>query len=134
MNTRSVAILSLFAGALLGGAAIQGLHAQSKAPVYVVAEMNPRWPEGFLFFAQNYGSKIRELIKSHGGRVVALGGGPQGYVTAIEGEPPEHAAVQVWDSMDQLQAYRNDPQFKELRTIGEKYVRFYSYAIDGLSE
>jgi uncharacterized protein (DUF1330 family) len=134
MKTRSVAILSLFAAALLGGAAIQGLHAQSKAPVYVVTELDSdQPPEMFLYFEQTYGPKFRELIKSHGGRVVALG--IMGGVTRIEGErPPLRAEVQVWDSRDQLHAYRNDPQFKELRTIGEKYARFYSYAVDGFSE
>src|SRR5262245_23889295 len=38
------------------------------------------------------------------------------------GAPPKRAVVQVWDSMEKLQAWRNDPQFKELRQIGGKYA------------
>ena len=38
MKTRSMAALALLAGAAIGAVAVQGLHAQSKAPVYVVTE------------------------------------------------------------------------------------------------
>jgi hypothetical protein len=31
--------------------------------------------------------------------------------------------------MEKLQAWRNDPQFKELRQIGGKYATFRSFAI-----
>jgi uncharacterized protein (DUF1330 family) len=120
-------MLSLFAGALLGSAAIQGLHAQSKAPVYVVEEIDDMVPEMYAFYVL----KIRELIEAHGGRVVTL---DFGNVTAIEGHAPPHAAVQMWDSMDQVQAYRNDPKFKELRQIAEKYAPVRSFAVEGLPQ
>ena len=38
MKTRSMAALALLAGAAIGAVAVQGLHAQTKAPVYVVTE------------------------------------------------------------------------------------------------
>jgi hypothetical protein len=38
MNTRPTAALALLAGAAIGAIAVQGLHAQTKAPVYVVTE------------------------------------------------------------------------------------------------
>jgi uncharacterized protein (DUF1330 family) len=57
-----------------------------------------------------------------------------GKVTTIEGETPKRVALQQWDSMEKLQAYRNDPTFKELRKIGEKYAKFRSYAVEGLQQ
>jgi heme-degrading monooxygenase HmoA len=53
---------------------------------------------------------------------------------AIDGQAPKRAVVQVWDSMEKLQAWRNDPQFKELRQIGEKYAKFRAFAIEGVAQ
>jgi len=55
-------------------------------------------------------------------------------VTAIEGAAPQRAAVQVWDSLEKVEAYRNDPKFKELRAIGEKYAKFRTFVIEGLAQ
>jgi hypothetical protein len=40
MKTHYTVALSMIAGAALGAAAIQGLHAQAKPPVYSVAEIS----------------------------------------------------------------------------------------------
>jgi len=39
MKTRYTVALSMFAGAALGAAAIQGLHAQAKPPVYLIGQI-----------------------------------------------------------------------------------------------
>ncbi len=53
-------------------------------------------------------------------------------LTAFDGAAPTRAVVQVWDSVEKIQASRNDPQFKEQRQIGEKYGKFRSFAIEGV--
>jgi hypothetical protein len=60
--------------------------------------------------------------------------GMAGKVTTIEGDTPKRVALQQWDSMEKLQAYRNDPKFKELRQIGDKYAKFRSYAVEGVAQ
>jgi len=40
MKTRYTVVLSMIAGAALGSAAIQALHAQGKPPVYLVTEID----------------------------------------------------------------------------------------------
>jgi hypothetical protein len=40
MKSRYAVALSLLAGTALGAAAVQGLHAQAKPPVYYVAEID----------------------------------------------------------------------------------------------
>ena len=134
MKTRFTVALSMLAGAALGAAAVQGLHAQAKPPIYYVAEIDVTNPDAY---GKEYAPKMQALIKSHGGRQLAIGGtagaGAKA-VTAVDGAPPTRAVVQVWDSMEKIQAWRNDPQFKELRQIGEKYAKFRAYAIEGVAQ
>jgi uncharacterized protein (DUF1330 family) len=105
--------LALLAGAALGALAVQGLHAQVKPPVYYVGEINVTNSEAY---SKEYAPKAQALIKKHGGRFLALGGsgGATVKITALEGDPPQRAAVQVWDSMEKLQAWRSDPEFKDV--------------------
>jgi uncharacterized protein (DUF1330 family) len=134
MKTRFTVALSMLAGVALGAAAIQGLHAQAKPPIYYVAEIDVTNPDAY---GKEYAPKMQALIKSHGGRQLAIGGtagaGAKA-VTAVDGPAPKRAVVQVWDSMEKMQAWRNDPQFKELRQIGEKYAKFRAYAIEGVAQ
>ncbi len=133
MKAQYKVAVAMLASAALGGLAVQALHAQAKPPVYAVAEITVTDPDGY---AKEYAPKIRELIKASGGRLVAIGGvgGMAGKVTKIEGEAPQRAAVQVWDSIEKFQAYRDTPQFKEVRKIGEKYAKFRTFVIEGLPQ
>src|SRR5436305_934121 len=60
MKTRYTVALSMVAGAALGGAAIQGLHAQAKPPVHYVAEIDVTNPDAY---AKEYAPKAQALIK-----------------------------------------------------------------------
>jgi Domain of unknown function (DUF1330) len=71
MKTRLTVALSMLAGAALGAVAVQGLHAQAKPPVYYVSEIDVTNPDGY---GKEYAPKMQALIKSHGGRLIAIGG------------------------------------------------------------
>src|SRR5262245_50710834 len=133
MKTRYTVTLSMIAGAAIGGAAIQGLHAQAKPPVYYIAEIDVTNPEAY---GKEYAPKAQALIKSHGGKFLAIGGaaGATATITSLDGQGPKRAVVQIWDSMEKIQAWRNDPEYKKLREVGDKYAKFRSYAIEGLSQ
>jgi uncharacterized protein (DUF1330 family) len=134
MDTKFKLTLAVLAGTALGAAAIQGLHAQAKPPVYYVSEIDVSNPDAY---GKEYATNMQALIKSHGGRQLAIGGsGGAGAttVTAFDGAAPKRAVVQVWDSMEKIQAWRNDPKFKELRQIGEKYAKFRSFSIEGMAQ
>jgi uncharacterized protein (DUF1330 family) len=125
-------VASLLAGTAVFLAGDFTAHAQAKPPVYYVAEIDVTNTEDY---PKEYALKMQALIKSHGGRPLAIGGtGGAGakQLTAFDGAPPTRAVVQVWDSVEKIQAWRNDPQFKELRQIGEKYGKFRSFAIEGV--
>jgi uncharacterized protein (DUF1330 family) len=133
MNTNSKIALAVVTGAALGAAAMQGLHAQAKAPVYYIAEIDVSNPEAY---AKEYAPKAQAIIKSHGGHFLAIGGAAAtgGKVTTFDGEGPKRAVVTRFDSMDKIEAWRNDPEYKELRKTGQKYATFRSFAVDGLPE
>ena len=63
--------VAILAGMVIGAAAVEGLHAQAKPPVYLIGEIDVTNPEGY---AKEYLPKAREIIKQHGGQVVAAGG------------------------------------------------------------
>jgi uncharacterized protein (DUF1330 family) len=123
--------LATLAGIALGAAAIQALHAQAKPPVYFVAEIEVTNPEAY---GKEFAPKAQAIIKSHGGKFLAIGGtagATAKQIIGFEGEAPKRAVVQVWDSMEKHQAWRNDPEYKKLREIGDKYAKFRSFAIEG---
>ncbi|HLH97947.1 MAG TPA: DUF1330 domain-containing protein [Xanthobacteraceae bacterium] len=126
--------LAMLTGAAIGAAAVNGLHAQAKAPVYVVTAIDVTNPDAY---GKEYAPKAQALIKTSGGRFVALGGvagAGAGKVTAFDGEAPKRVTIQARDSLEQYQAYRNLPTFKEVREIGEKYAKFHTFAVDGVSQ
>lgn len=127
--------IAMLAGVAIGAVAVRGLHAQAKPPVYYVAEITVTNPEAY---AKEFASKVQPIIKAHGGRFVAIGGsggaGAAAKATAIDGDPPQRVIVQVWDSMDKIQAWRDDPDYQALRKIGDKYATFRSFAIEGLPQ
>jgi uncharacterized protein (DUF1330 family) len=134
MKTYCTIALAMLAGAALGGAAIQALQAQGKPPVYYVAEIDVSNPDAY---SKEYAPKAQAMIKAAGGRQPAIGGAGganAGRVTAFGGEAPKRAVVQVWDSMEKIQAWRANPEFVELRKVGDKYAKFRSFATEGLSQ
>jgi uncharacterized protein (DUF1330 family) len=119
--------LGTFAGIGIGVAAMQTLHAQSKPPVYYISEIEVTDIDGYT---KNYATKGQTIIKAAGGRYLAVGQ----KVTAFDGEAPKRVVLQVWDSMEKLQALRDSADYKELRKTGEKYAKFRSFAVEGLPQ
>ena len=125
--------VAVTAGVAIGALAVQGLHAQAKAPVYFVAEIDVTNPDAY---AKEYAPKAQAIIKAAGGRFLAVGGSAAttGTVTAFDGDAPKRVVVQVWDSMEKIRAWRANPEYVEIRKVGEKYAKFRSFAVDGLQE
>src|ERR1700737_4506221 len=78
--------LTAIAGVIVGGAAVQYLHAQSKPPIYYVAEFNSADPEGYM---REYAPKEQALTRGYGGRRLAAGQKEIG----IEGGPPSGGII-----------------------------------------
>jgi uncharacterized protein (DUF1330 family) len=121
--------LATLAGVAVGALTAEGLHAQSKPPVYFIGEIEVTDPEGY---AKEYLPKARELIKAHGGQLVASGGAAGATpVIAVDGEPPKRVAIYRYDSVEAVKAWRNDPAYEQVRKIGEKYAKYRTFAVEG---
>jgi len=128
MKTKYAVQLAVIVGFGLGAVAIEGLHAQAKPPVYTITEVDVTNLDAYL---KEYAPKAQALIKKSGGRFLVAGQN----VTALEGAPPKkRVAIQVWDSIEKIQAWRNSAEYKENRKIGDKYAKFRSYAVEGVSQ
>ncbi len=128
MKTRYTVALSLLAGAALGAAAIQGLHAQAKPLGYVVAEIDVTNQEAFL---KEFTPLAVKALADSGNKALARGG----KVVAIEGTPPKsRIVINSFPSFDAAVAAYNSPAYKEARTIGNKYGTFRLYAVEGLPQ
>src|SRR5438067_3664806 len=105
MKTRLTVAISMLAGAALGGAAIQALHAQAKPPVYMIAINEVSNPEGYT---KEYVPPAQKSVKDHGGEYVAAGPGTQ----LVGNLPAGPVVVLRWESMEALQSWRDSPEFQ----------------------
>ena len=123
--------LAMLAGAVIGAAAVTGLHAQAKPPVYLVTEIDVTNPEAY---GAEFAPKAQATIKAAGGRFIAIGGTAGAGakpVTAMAGTPPKRVTIQVWDNVDALNAWYNSADYQAALKIGEKYATFRRYAVEG---
>ena len=127
MNHHITLGLAAIAGAVLGAAAIQTLHAQAKPPIYQITEIDVSNLDAYI---KEYAPKAQALIKAGGGVNIAASQN----VTRVEGDAPKaRVAVTRWASLEDLNAYRNKADFKELRaTVGDKYAKFRTFTVEGV--
>ena len=94
--------LAMLVGGALGAAAVTGLHAQAKPPVYLVSEIEVTNPAAY---GAEFAPQAQAAIKAAGGRLIAIGGvagaGAKPLI-AITGTPPKRVAIQQWDSLERL--------------------------------
>jgi uncharacterized protein (DUF1330 family) len=123
--------LAMLAGTVIGAAAVSGLHAQAKPPVYLVTEIDVTNPEAY---AAEFAPKAQATIKAAGGHFVAIGGvagvGAKP-VTAVAGTPPKRVTIQAWNSLDAMNAWYKGADYQAALKIGEKYATFRRYAVEG---
>ena len=126
MKMRFAVAMGMLAGIGIGATAVQGLHAQAKAPVYLVTEIDVTNADAYV---KEYAPLAQASIKKSGGKLLAA----SLKVISVEGAAPKRVAIQAWDSLEQIQAWRSSEDYKDARKIGDKYATFRSYAIDGIA-
>lgn len=121
-----VMLTSLALGTLAG----EELHGQTTTPAYLIGQIDVSDPDGY---AKEYLPKAREIIKAHGGRLIASGGAAASgaQVIAVDGEAPKRVIIYMYPSMEALMAWRNDPAYVEVRRVGEKYAKYHTFAVQG---
>jgi uncharacterized protein (DUF1330 family) len=128
MKTRYTVVLSMIAGATLGGAAIQGLHAQAKPKAYTVSELETLDPAAQAVFTQ----LAQAALKAAGARSFNTGGGK---VVALEGAaPPKRVVINEWDSLAQAEAYYKSKAWTDLAPQRDKAIKtIRRYAVEAVN-
>ena len=124
MNSKFKIVLGVLAGAALGVAAVQGLHAQAKPKAYIVTESEVLDAAALAAYVPQAQAAIR-----------AAGGVPgvvaTGKVVALVGEPPKRFGVSEYESVEKAQAYFNSAQRKALTPQREKAFKVIrSFAVE----
>ena len=111
---------------LIGGGAVQVLHAQSKPPAFVVAEISVRDQEGY---EKNFLKPAQKTIADHGGKYLA--GGYNKTLSLSGSEPPNRVVILQFANMDAVKAWRTEGEADLENDVGEKYAKFRVYAVEG---
>jgi uncharacterized protein (DUF1330 family) len=119
MKTPYAATLSLLAGVVLGGVAMQGLHAQTKQlKAYSIGEIVPI---AGATVSPAYLAAARKVLADAGGRSM---GTLKGRVFHAEGDtPPIAVAMTEWDSADAARAFFQSKVWKDLAPEAEKTAK-----------
>ena len=127
MKIHYAVAVAMCIGVALGAVTVQGLHAQAKPPVYMVAINEVSNQDGY---AKQYLPPAQKSIKDHGGVYIAAGPGTQ-----VDGHLPNGRVVILrWDSMEALQSWRNSPDYQAARKVGENFAKYNIIAVNGVKQ
>jgi uncharacterized protein (DUF1330 family) len=121
--------VAIACGLLVGGGAVQLLHAQSKPPAFVVAEIAVRDKDGY---EKNYLNPTRKDIADHGGKYLA--GGYDKTLSLVGSEPSNRVIIVQFPNMDAVKAWREQGAMDMENTVGTKYASFRIYAVEGANQ
>ena len=125
MNRYLTIGLSMLAGAALGAAGLEALHAQVKPPVYQITMQDVSNPEALL---KEFVPIARETIKKHGGKVLGSSA-----PTMLDGSgPAKRVVVNQWPSMEVAKAWYSSAEYQKAREIGNKYAKFTVMLVEGV--
>lgn len=130
MNVRyrtGILMLTCTALGALGG---RSLHSEAKPPAYLIGQIDVTNPDGY---AKEYLPKAREIIRAHGGKLIAAAGAAAtgSQVVAVDGNPPKRVVIYMYPNMEALKAWRNDPAYVQVRAVGERYATYHTFAVEG---
>jgi uncharacterized protein (DUF1330 family) len=128
MKTLYTIALAMLAGGTIGAAAVNGLHAQGKAPnAYAVVDIS----------AINDADIFKTLLPKAGPAVVAFGGkfvARTENIVDLDGTPPKRFVVIAFDSMDKAKAWDASAAQQEVDAIRTKSTNSRSFIVEGLAE
>ena len=128
MKTNYKVAVALVAGAAIGGAAIQGLHAQAKPPAYVVIPiLKINDAAAFKAGVLDKASATAAAMKAEGGHYIIR----SDKFTRLDGDPPARLIIIAFDSVEKAQAYENSAALKEVTAARMKSTNSLSFIVEG---
>ena len=129
MNGRLKIAAAITCGLLVGGSAVQLLHAQAKPAAFVVAEITVTDEAGYN---DNFLKPAQKTIGDHGGKYLA--GGYNKTLSLAGSAPPNRVVLLQFANMDAVKAWRKEGEADLENDVGEKYARFRVYAVEGVTQ
>src|SRR5262244_3987591 len=129
MKTHHAVAIAMSAGIVIGGVAVQVLHAQAKPRAYVVIEMDVMNQQAFF---KEFVPAAVKTIMDQGGKFLARGG----KLVNIEGPGPVYSEVKrltvvEFENMEKAQATFASPSYSDVRTIGNRHAKFRIVGVEG---
>ena len=128
MNRTITVGLSMLAGAALGAAAIQTLHAQAKPPAYLITEITIKDQDGYT---KEFLPPVTKAIQDAGGKFIARGGKT---ITFSGAAPAPRVVVIQFESLEKAQAWNDSAAQVTAQKIGDKFATFRGFAVEGISQ
>jgi uncharacterized protein (DUF1330 family) len=107
--------LGIVAGAVLGTAIVQGLHAQTGPRAYLVSETETL--DAVTLAA--YVPLVQAALKAAGGRPAVISS-IGGKVVPVVGQPPRNFVISEWESLAKAEAWLDSAEWKALGPQREK--------------
>jgi len=126
VNTKYKVAIALVAGVAIGGAAIQGLQAQTKPPTYVVVAI--RKITDADSFKTNVVAKASAAVAASSGNFVIR----TDKITSLDGNPPARFVLIKFDSVEKAQAWHNSAAQKEIDAARAKSTDSLSFIVEGM--
>jgi uncharacterized protein (DUF1330 family) len=120
--------VALVIGVAIGGAAIQGLHAQTKPPAYVVIPIL-KVNDADAFKTGVVDKATPAFLASAGGHYVVR----SQKFTSLDGNPPERLAIIEFDSVEKAQAWYDSAAQKEITAARQKSTNSLSFIVETLA-
>jgi uncharacterized protein (DUF1330 family) len=124
MKTNHKLAIALVAGVAIGGAVIQGLHAQATPPAYVVVDISDITdPQGFKAIPPG-----PETLAPFGGRYLIR----TEKITALDGVAPKRFVVIAFDSVEKAKAWKASLSAQEVDVIRDKTTKSSQFLVGGM--
>jgi uncharacterized protein (DUF1330 family) len=125
---RTKLAIALVAGAAIGGAAVQGLHAQAKPPAYVVIPIL-KINDAAAFKAGVVDKTMPAMLADAGGHYVVR----SQKFTSLDGNPPERLAIISFESVEKAQAWYKSAAQKDINAARDQSTNSIAFIVEGFA-
>jgi uncharacterized protein (DUF1330 family) len=125
---RSIALgLAMLAGGVIGATAVNGLHAQGKAPgAYAVIDISAITNADVF---KSVVAKAGPALQESGGHYIAR----TEKITNIDGAPPARFVIIAFDSVAQAQAWDKTAAQQEVDSLRKQSTTSRAFIVEGMS-
>lgn len=126
MKSHHIIAASVIGSFVLGVGAGNILHAQTKAPGYVIAEIDVKDQDGYM---KDFVPKAQANIKEFGGKYI--GGGMNKAIGFSGAAPPNRVVLLQFPDMDTVKAFE-EKEGRNVQEVGSKYASFRVIGVEGV--